>query len=114
MKPDLSKQNILYLSDEQIDIESADFKKDGNIDYLKIRKKVEPWLTALFQSEHLSLLIGTGLSIALSQMKENDKESNENVSTETNTKESESKSDGTSAKNINLMSRLSFSNKSYK
>ena len=60
-----SKQNILYLSNEHIDIESNDFKKQDNYDYLKIRKKVEPWLAALFQSEHLSLLIGTGLSIGL-------------------------------------------------
>jgi len=66
MKIDLTKPNILYLSDEQIDIESGDFKKDDNkIDYIKIRKKVEPWLTALFQSEHLSVLVGTGLSIGL-------------------------------------------------
>lgn len=65
MKLDLSKENILYLSDEQIDIESDEFKKEGKIDYLKIRKMTEPWLTALFQSEHLSLLVGTGLSIGL-------------------------------------------------
>jgi hypothetical protein len=30
-----------------------------------LRKGIEPWLTSLFQSEHLSLLIGTGLSIAI-------------------------------------------------
>lgn len=66
MKIDFSKANVLYISDEQLDIEEADnFKSEGNIDYIKIRKKVEPWLTALFQSEHLSLLVGTGLSIAL-------------------------------------------------
>jgi len=65
-KLDFNKKNILYVSDEQIDVESQNFKKeDSTIDYLKIRKKVEPWLTALFQSEHLSLLVGTGLSIAL-------------------------------------------------
>lgn len=63
MKPDLLKPNILYLSDEQIDIESDDFKKDENFDYLKIRKKVEPWLTALFQSEHLSVVIGSVFSM---------------------------------------------------
>lgn len=27
-----------------------------------IRSRIEPWLTALFQSEHLSLLVGSGLS----------------------------------------------------
>jgi len=62
---DFNRDNILYISDEQIDIENEIFKTNGNIDFLKIRKKVEPWLTALFQSEHLSLLVGTGLSIAL-------------------------------------------------
>ena len=31
----------------------------------KTRDEVEPWLTALFQSEHLSLLVGTGLSYAV-------------------------------------------------
>ena len=30
-----------------------------------LRGGIEPWLTSLFQSEHLSLLIGTGLSIAI-------------------------------------------------
>ena len=30
-----------------------------------LRSGVEPWLTSLFQSEHLSLLTGTGLSIAV-------------------------------------------------
>lgn len=64
-KLNFEKENILYISDEQINIEDEGFKTDGKIDHLKIRKKVEPWLTALFQSEHLSLLVGTGLSIAL-------------------------------------------------
>lgn len=64
-KIDFSKENLLYVSDEQIDISSEEFKINGEIDYKKIRKKVEPWLTALFQSEHLSLLVGSGLSIAL-------------------------------------------------
>lgn len=31
----------------------------------KIRKEIEPWLTALFQSEHLSLLVGNGLTSAV-------------------------------------------------
>ena len=30
-----------------------------------LRSGIEPWLTSLFQSEHLSLLAGTGLSIAV-------------------------------------------------
>ncbi|HAT1838233.1 TPA: hypothetical protein I8Z28_003375, partial [Legionella pneumophila] len=31
----------------------------------KLRKEIEPWLTALFQSEHLSLLVGSGLPSAV-------------------------------------------------
>lgn len=38
--------------------------KDKDITVLEVRKRVEPWLTALCQSEHLSLLIGTGLTSA--------------------------------------------------
>ncbi|SCZ84370.1 hypothetical protein [Nitrosomonas mobilis] len=30
-----------------------------------MRSRVEPWLTALFQSEHLSLLAGSGLTHAV-------------------------------------------------
>ena len=37
-----------------------------NIDEQKnLRDIIEPWLTALFQSEHLSLLTGAGLSSAV-------------------------------------------------
>ena len=31
----------------------------------KLRSEIEPWLTALFQSEHLTLLLGGGISSAL-------------------------------------------------
>lgn len=31
----------------------------------ELRKRIEPWLTALFQSEHLSLLVGSGLTLAV-------------------------------------------------
>lgn len=30
-----------------------------------LRSRVEPWLTSLFQSEHLSLLVGSGLTTAI-------------------------------------------------
>ena len=39
-------------------------EKDTAISVLAVRKRVEPWLTSLFQSEHLALLIGTGLTTA--------------------------------------------------
>ena len=32
------------------------------------RPKVEPWLSAIFQSEHFSLLIGSGLTNALAHI----------------------------------------------
>src|SRR5438105_416869 len=32
---------------------------------LKLRPRIEPWLTSLFQSEHLALLAGSGLSNAV-------------------------------------------------
>jgi hypothetical protein len=34
-------------------------------DIKKYRRCIEPWLTALFQSEHLSLLVGSGISSAI-------------------------------------------------
>jgi len=64
-KIDFSKPNVLFISNEPIDIETEEYKKDNEYNRQKIRQKIEPWLTALFQSEHLSLLIGSGLSIAL-------------------------------------------------
>lgn len=34
----------------------------------KARKRLEPWLSAVFQAEHLSLLIGSGFTVAVAQM----------------------------------------------
>jgi hypothetical protein len=34
----------------------------------RLRPRIEPWLTALCQSEHLSILLGTGLSIAVHRL----------------------------------------------
>ena len=40
--------------------------KDGDtLGPAKLRPRIEPWLTALFQSEHLSLLVGSGLTHAI-------------------------------------------------
>jgi len=64
-KIDFSKSNILFISNEQIDIETDDYQEGNVFDRQKIREKVEPWLTAVFQSEHLSLLVGSGLSVAI-------------------------------------------------
>ncbi len=48
--------------------ESCDWGGDeGHIDF---RNRIEPWLTSLFQSEHLSLLCGSGLTNAISYLAE--------------------------------------------
>ncbi len=36
--------------------------EDALQDTDKFRKQIEPWLTAVFQSEHLSLLLGSGFT----------------------------------------------------
>jgi len=43
-------------------------KQDEKFGSDKLRPRIEPWLTALFQSEHLSLLAGSGLSQAVHLM----------------------------------------------
>jgi len=40
-------------------------KADEEFGPEKLRKRIEPWLTALCQSEHLSLLVGSGLTHAI-------------------------------------------------
>ncbi|WP_231037655.1 SIR2 family protein [Pectinatus frisingensis] len=35
---------------------------------LDLHERIEPWLTALFQSEHLSLLVGSGLTTAIQKV----------------------------------------------
>ncbi len=42
---------------------------DGShVDRTDLRARIEPWLTALFQSEHLNLLLGSGLPSAVYQI----------------------------------------------
>ena len=38
---------------------------EGKFSEIELRSRVEPWLSSLFQSEHLSLLLGSGLSSAI-------------------------------------------------
>ena len=45
--------------------ESSWLKKDVPVGASDLRPRIEPWLTALFQSEHLGLLLGSGLSHAV-------------------------------------------------
>lgn len=57
---DWKAKNIVKISSEFFN-----FKKDDEIDKKKFRAKIEPWLTAIFQSDHLSLLAGSGLTRAV-------------------------------------------------
>jgi hypothetical protein len=41
---------------------------DGKITKAIFRSRIEPWLTSLFQSEHLSLLCGSGITNAISYL----------------------------------------------
>lgn len=45
-------------------------KCNDKITTVELRQRIEPWLTALFQSEHLSLLVGSGLTTAMANLTE--------------------------------------------
>lgn len=55
---DWTKQNILYIANEIPEGSDTPDEK-------QLRSVIEPWLTAVFQSEHLSLLLGTGLTAGI-------------------------------------------------
>jgi len=72
----------LKLGDDQSPVKldkhdnNGTFKVENNCNWAKtedeitpdfLRSRIEPWLTALFQSEHLNLLVGAGLSTAVQQ-----------------------------------------------
>ncbi|OPY53296.1 MAG: hypothetical protein A4E48_00819 [Methanosaeta sp. PtaU1.Bin060] len=40
-------------------------QKGNTLGTAKLRQRIEPWMTALFQSEHLALLVGSGLTHAV-------------------------------------------------
>ena len=40
-------------------------KKSDPFEEKILRERIEPWLTSLFQSEHLSLLTGSGLTVGI-------------------------------------------------
>lgn len=62
-KIDWAKNHILKISNETECLD--DVSED---DIKKYRNKIEPWLTAIFQSEHLALLAGTGLTSAVASL----------------------------------------------
>ena len=49
-------------------IEDCGWLHENNVEVNKtiLRSRIEPWLTSLFQSEHLSLLCGSGITTAIS------------------------------------------------
>ena len=72
----------LKLGDDQSPVELAPYGDNGSFKVIggctwakaedeitpdSLRSRIEPWLTALFQSEHLNLLLGAGLSTAVQQ-----------------------------------------------
>jgi hypothetical protein len=81
-------KNILKIRDDNTPLELVQQDKDGEFTLVDenqssswiptsgknaikksdLRQGIEPWLTSLFQSEHLSLLTGTGLSTAIEVM----------------------------------------------
>jgi hypothetical protein len=62
---DWSKKHILKLSNNPAFCSDEDITPEKALDQ---RKNIEPWLSAIFQSEHFSLLIGTGLTNAICYM----------------------------------------------
>lgn len=63
----------LILVDKNGEIKNKDgydwgLNKDDKVTDSVFRKRIEPWLTSLFQSEHLSLLCGSGITNAISML----------------------------------------------
>ncbi len=58
-------KNIIKLRDYKVPTPVEEINEE------KLRSEIEPWLTALFQSEHLSLLTGAGISSAIHYMAKN-------------------------------------------
>jgi len=72
-----TKENILKLNNEIKYFENKDFELDALTDeeshtiektVSSIRDEVEPWLTSIFQSEHFSLLLGTGFTMGITEL----------------------------------------------
>lgn len=63
-----SNGNFTIKSQQKPDCKSEqkpDWCSDGVCTKSELRSRIEPWLTSLFQSEHLSLLVGSGLTTAI-------------------------------------------------
>ncbi|MHB1546597.1 MAG: SIR2 family protein [bacterium] len=96
---DFSEEQLLFIANEQKHIE-RDFKDNSKFKTKEIREIIEPWLTAVFQSEHLSLLIGTGLTNAISSMTKIDSTDMSRIDFKCNYKDSIKKFADEEAKNL--------------
>lgn len=50
---------------ELLEDQNVNWCTEGNFNEMDLRGRIEPWLTSLFQSEHFSLLVGSGLTTAI-------------------------------------------------
>lgn len=62
VKKEPDEKEIMF---ELLDGSRANWCSDNTFSITELRGRVEPWLTSLFQSEHLSLLVGSGLTTAI-------------------------------------------------
>lgn len=51
-----------------VEDQAGSWPTKSEIKTIDLRKRIEPWLTSLFQSEHLSLLVGSGLTQAVHRL----------------------------------------------
>jgi len=62
IKSEAIKNKVMFaLTDGQ----TVSWCADNTFSITELRGRIEPWLTSLFQSEHLSLLVGSGLTTAI-------------------------------------------------
>jgi len=60
-----STDNIDWEAKNIVKISNEFFNINDEVDERESRRKIEPWLTSIFQSDHLSLLVGSGLTTAV-------------------------------------------------
>lgn len=87
----------------------ASDKTQGKINLSTLRSGIEPWLTSLFQSEHLSLLVGTGLTYSLNKMV-----TTSNSNTEKNTTAPETNGQASTNSKKELMDIPNITSEKYK
>lgn len=63
-----STNNIDWKAKNIAKISNEFFNLDDKIDEKESRRKIEPWLTSIFQSDHLSLLVGSGFATAVTSI----------------------------------------------